>query len=208
MALFFSLLGFFIVTVAGSTCGDRNSCSMELYEYENCVKAQHTAMEVRLHTLETEMKRLHQENSRVVSFFAGLSASVTPVIGLLKFDNVMLNRGEVYNGTTGLFTAPVNGVYSFTLTIGLPQPEQATDYFRMHIMKNKEIIGYLFIEWEGKWTKRSESVVVELQEGDRVHAMVATAPAAFTQIGGTSSYPGTPYSSHFSGFLIQHDHKH
>ncbi|XP_062602487.1 heavy metal-binding protein HIP-like [Saccostrea cucullata] len=208
MALYFSLLAFCIVTVAGSTCGDRNSCSLELFEYENCVKTQHTAMEVRLHSLETEMKKIHKETSLVVSFFCGLSASVTPVLGHLKFDNVMLNKGDGYNRTTGVFTAPVDGVYSFTLTISLPQPEKATDYFQMYIKKNKETIGYLFIDWGGKWTKRSESVLVELQKGDLVHTMVAIAPAEFTQIGGNSTYPGTLYSSHFAGFLIQHKHQH
>jgi hypothetical protein len=54
------LLSFFVVTVAGSTCSDMSSCSMKLYDYDNCMKTHHTAMEVRLHHLEKEMKALHE----------------------------------------------------------------------------------------------------------------------------------------------------
>ncbi|XP_048742445.2 cerebellin-3-like [Ostrea edulis] len=207
MGPLFCLLGVFVITVAGSSCSDRNSCSMKLYEFENCLKTQHTAMEVRLQALETEMKELHEDTSYHASFLAGITPSVKLVNrSMLIFNNVMLNKGGGYNGTSGIFTAPVKGVYSFTLTIGLHAPEVATNNLEFHIMKSTEIVGFLFIEWEGKWLKRSESTVVDLQAGDRIHVMVAIAPDEFDELPGASDYPGSAYNNHFSGFLIEHEH--
>jgi hypothetical protein len=141
------------------------------------------------------------------SFLAGVIPSAKLINGsTLKFNNVMLNLGGGYNGTTGIFTAPLKGVYSFTLSIGINAPEEASNYLNFHIMKNKDIVGFLFVEWEGKWLKRTESTVVELEKGDRVHVMVANAPVEFGDLPGASDYPGSTHTSHFSGFLVMHLH--
>ncbi|XP_061195202.1 complement C1q-like protein 4 [Saccostrea echinata] len=195
MPLYF-LLCFFVFRVSGSMCEDRISCSNSLYQYENCLKTHDTAVVDRVTTLETEVTKLEEATTPLVSFFAGLKTDVKVATGHLTFDRDLLNEGHAYNCSTGVFTAPVHGVYSFTLTIGMPTPNTATDYLRLHIMKNKEIVGYLFIEWEDMWLKRSEATLVELHEGDQVHIMIDTAPAGFTTIAGTS------YHSHFAGFLI------
>lgn len=36
-----------------------------------------------------------------------------PTNTTLKFDEVLLNKGDGYDSNTGIFTAPANGVYSF-----------------------------------------------------------------------------------------------
>jgi glyoxylate utilization-related uncharacterized protein len=150
---------------------------------------------------------LFTDTSYHVSFLAGIASPIKLVNdSTVKLNNVMLNKGGGYNGTTGIFTAPTKGVYSFTLTIGINAPEEATGYLEFHIMKSKDIVGFLFVEWEGKWLKRSENTVVELEAGDLIHVMVAKAPVEFDELLGASDYPGSTHTSHFSGFLIEHLH--
>ncbi|XP_062617679.1 complement C1q-like protein 4 [Saccostrea cucullata] len=196
MSPLYVLLGFFVLGTSGTMCEDRNSCSNSLYQFENCLKTHDTAVGNRIDTLEAEVEKLKEAATPLVSFFAELKADVQVVTGSLNFDHMLLNEGHAYNCSTGVFTSPVHGVYSFMLTIGMPTPESATDYLRLRIMKNKEVVGYLFIEWEGMWLKRSEVTIVELQAGDQVYVQIDTAPVGFTAIAGTSHH------SHFSGFLI------
>lgn len=56
-----------------------------------------------------------------IAFYIGLSQSIkekpkTAECPLL-FDTVMLNQGNFYNATDGVFTTPVAGVYIFLLVI-------------------------------------------------------------------------------------------
>ncbi|XP_062602483.1 collagen alpha-2(VIII) chain-like isoform X2 [Saccostrea cucullata] len=199
---YFLLLNFFVLAVTGSLSGDRHSCSNTLSQYENCLKTHDLTMETRIQNLETEMKNIQAGTRQVVAFHASLSTDVKVEKGPLKFDKVLFNRGNGYNDTAGVFTAPVQGVYSFTLTLGPYTPKTAPDLFRVQIMKNREIVRYLYIEWKGSWLKKSENTIVELQVGDEVDVRMYNAPAGFTSIGGTNNHPGSSYYSHFSGFLI------
>ncbi|KAJ8302275.1 hypothetical protein KUTeg_021262 [Tegillarca granosa] len=42
---------------------------------------------------------------------------ITPMDGVIRFENVLLNEGNGYNSATGEFTAPTDGVYVFSWTI-------------------------------------------------------------------------------------------
>ncbi|XP_062621363.1 uncharacterized protein LOC134282953, partial [Saccostrea cucullata] len=55
---------------------------------------------------------------KIVAFHAILSKRLNniPVNTILKFENVLTNEGKGYSPTTGKFTAPVDGVYSFSWT--------------------------------------------------------------------------------------------
>lgn len=57
-----------------------------------------------------------------VAFFAALPTNKdmpkgVEVAGNYSFSDVVINVGEAYNASTGRFTAPVDGVYKFTVTI-------------------------------------------------------------------------------------------
>ncbi len=55
-----------------------------------------------------------------VAFFAALESTYgvgVPTQTDLAFSTVVTNVGKAYNATSGRFTAPVNGVYKFSVTI-------------------------------------------------------------------------------------------
>ncbi|XP_062587616.1 heavy metal-binding protein HIP-like isoform X2 [Saccostrea cucullata] len=72
--------------------------------------------------MKDEMIRLRQENQscrgNIVAFHATLSKTLNsiPINTVIKFGNVLTNEGGGYNPTTGKFTAPEDGVYSFSWT--------------------------------------------------------------------------------------------
>ena len=53
-----------------------------------------------------------------VSFEATLTS--TPTTNRIKFDQVRLNDGGHYDGTTGEFTCPVSGIYFFSMLMASP----------------------------------------------------------------------------------------
>lgn len=55
---------------------------------------------------------------KTIAFHAILSTGLTntPPDTIIKFGQVLVNEGSGYNPTTGKFTAPLDGVYSFSWT--------------------------------------------------------------------------------------------
>ena len=74
----------------------------------------------------------------VVAFSAMLSKDTT--IGpraILKYDHVVTNWGGAYQPTTGIFTAPYDGVYSISCSL-MSHP---SNYVHLSIMKNGQSIS-------------------------------------------------------------------
>ncbi|VDI56771.1 Hypothetical predicted protein [Mytilus galloprovincialis] len=77
---------------------------------------------------ESKMTKLKQDNekefsemkkvSKKYAFFATLSSdrSNLPANAVVMFDTVSLNEGDAYDGTTGIFTCPEDGLYHFSWT--------------------------------------------------------------------------------------------
>ena len=62
---------------------------------------------------------------------------------VVVFGKVTLNSGSAYDGNTGIFTAPTDGIYSFTWTI-LTTPGSL---FHTEIVINGNLIGYNHAKW-------------------------------------------------------------
>ncbi|XP_055999061.1 cerebellin-3-like [Ostrea edulis] len=169
-----------------------NSCGLHLSEFEECIKNRFTSMETELTTLKTYLP-----GKKPVSFMAQPSSRFKSSSGkFLKFGRVTTNKGNGYDGKTGVFTAPVAGTYSFTLTIGMPTPSSTSDYLRLHILHNNYQVGFWWTPWVGKWIKISENILLDMKKGDNVRIKVYSWPKEFQYIGGTTH-------SNFNGFLIQ-----
>lgn len=60
---------------------------------------------------------------------------------VIVFDNVVTNVGNAYNSHVGIFVAPVNGIYVFSVTLFSP----ASVSFHANIVKNGQILTWLYL---------------------------------------------------------------
>ncbi|XP_056001999.1 cerebellin-1-like [Ostrea edulis] len=206
LQVFYLLICIPLVTLSKSDCPCKNeirnynicmksanSCGLHLSEFEECVKDRFTSMETEIKTLKGSIPN----GTKHVSFMAYSSSTLKLTPGnFLKFGRVTTNKGNGYDSATGVFTAPVAGTYSFTLTIGLPTPSSSSDYLRLIIMYNNKEVGRVWAGWGGLWIKTTENVFVDMKKGEKVLIKVLTWPKEYPYIAG-----GT--GSNFNGFLIQ-----
>ena len=127
------------------------------------------------------------------AFFASLKQNPYILTGLnavVKFDDVRVNRGQGYNPSTGVFTAPRKGLYHFSCMI-LGGYGHVVHY---QLSKNDALYtaGY---STKGVHTSSTLSVVVEMKKGDRVsikHRHTANSEKVY----------GAHHST-FSGYFMQ-----
>ena len=100
------------------------------------------------------------------AFFASLVKdpyTLTGSNGVVKFEDVRVNRGQGYNPSTGVFTAPRKGLYHIScLILG-----HNGNYVHYQLSKNDALYtaGY---STKGAHTASTLSVIVEMKKGERV----------------------------------------
>ena len=100
----------------------------------------------------------------VVAFTAMLSKDTTiGPFATLKYDHVVTNWGGAYRPTTGIFTAPYDGLYSISCTL-MSHP---SNYVHLGIMKNGQIISILFSH-SNTYPQASQTLHLILNKGDRI----------------------------------------
>ena len=125
-----------------------------------------------------------------MAFTAGVtSSSTTWNSGTLIFNSVILNVGNGYNPSTGVFTSPVAGTYVFYVTA----IEYSTQYLLVDIVLNS--VSKVRLEGNNSATFQTGTnmVVLNLQKGDSVLVRYASGKGYYT-----SSVPITT----FTGFLV------
>ena len=130
------------------------------------------------------------------AFFANVSAEISSD-GVLVFNTVRFNNGSHYSGTTGLFTAPVDGVYMFAMGTLLKTPN-TTSYGRLRIRINGVTQSAYTVHSSYNSTRNYEplswSGCLELDANDTVGVYFDGANSAAT-------YGGSGYT-YFNGHLI------
>jgi hypothetical protein len=126
------------------------------------------------------------------AFFASLVKqpyTLTDINSVVKFEDVRVNRGEGYNPSTGVFTAPRKGLYHVSCLI-LGNNGHDVAY---QLNKNDALYttGY---STKGVHTASTLSVIVEMKKGDRVFIKHRTSSSQ--QITGN-------HHSTFSGYFLQ-----
>nr|XP_034307440.1 heavy metal-binding protein HIP-like [Crassostrea gigas] len=82
------------------------------------------------------------------------------------FDKVSLNEGNAYDKTSGVFTAPSDGIYSFSWTI----LTKAGKYFVSEIVQNGQKVAYNNSDGRGHlgWPLSTSHANIKMKKGDKV----------------------------------------
>jgi hypothetical protein len=83
------------------------------------------------------------------------------------FGKVTLNSGSAYNGKTGIFTAPADGIYSFTWTILANNGY----YFNTQIVINGNIVAYNMADSKtggSHYAATSTTAMIRMKRKDKV----------------------------------------
>ncbi|XP_056100395.1 cerebellin-2-like isoform X2 [Rhinichthys klamathensis goyatoka] len=128
-------------------------------------------MEEKLNALHEEVRELKSKNEeRVkVAFSASLPDSVGPFpeATTLLYKNTFINIGNAYDTITGIFTAPVKGVYFFIFVV-FNAGEEATG---VRLLKNDNFVVLASDNAPGHDSEDTtiNSVSLLLERGDRIH---------------------------------------
>ncbi|KAF7688941.1 complement C1q-like protein 3 [Silurus meridionalis] len=147
-------------------------------------------MEALMGEIELELK--NQKAIRNIAFSAALSNSVGQYNEdvTLVYSKVITNTGQAYNPVTGIFTAPLNGIYyiRFTSCGNTGRHGMAVDLY-----KNNEKMSGLVKESDGYMTYFSGGLILQLEVGDTVYTKL---PA------NTKLYDDVNNRTTFSGFVV------
>ncbi|KAL7373231.1 hypothetical protein ABVT39_001992 [Epinephelus coioides] len=156
-----------------------------------------TVLETRMSSSENEVAELKRENADrpKVAFSAGLTDAghVGPFNTeiTLKFSKVFTNIGQAYSPTTGIFTAPVRGVYYFRFTLWGGRPSAWMGAYLYHNEK-KMTLSYDYND-EHAYVSASNALILQLEKGDVVYLALYPGSGVFDD-----SFNRTI----FSGFLL------
>ncbi|XP_038154561.1 paramyosin-like isoform X6 [Cyprinodon tularosa] len=138
-----------------------------------------------------------QRNSEAelkVAFSVGLTDS--GIVGpfeeetTLIFSKTITNIGQGYNSSSGVFTAPVRGLYFFSFTAA----DYQKGYMGLYLYRNQQpVLFSLDLNDHGGYTSTTSVVVLQLEGGDIVRLAL---PASYRLYDDSRSF------SVFSGFLL------
>jgi len=130
----------------------------------------------------------------------GFASTEDSAHGTVPFNQTVYNTGGHYNTSSYTFTAPVNGLYAFTLNISLNAINDSSSYFGFNF-----VIGGTANSWQWIW-ENSKAHDYWSHCTARQFIMDAGETAYITLQGsGTgqfSSIRGGANDSTFSGFLV------
>lgn len=104
------------------------------------------------------------------------------------FDKVSLNEGKAYDSTSGKFTAPLDGTYSFTWTT----LTQSGKYFLSEIVRNGQPFVYNWTDGRGLTgsTMSTSHANIKMQKGDKAWIRVHGSSGQFVRGGDYSYFTG------------------
>ncbi|XP_052677046.1 complement C1q tumor necrosis factor-related protein 3-like [Crassostrea angulata] len=104
-------------------------------------------------------------NGKIVAFHAILSKRLhnVPTNTIIKFGKVLVNEGSGYNTTTGKFTAPFDGVYSFSWSYCT---DKGTNAYLGGYVDGNLITKISNYAQASTWKNTSGHLVIKLKKGN------------------------------------------
>ncbi|XP_053180634.1 complement C1q-like protein 2 isoform X3 [Scomber japonicus] len=153
-----------------------------------------TVLEARMNTSEKEVEELKRQNADQpkVAFSLGLtnSGQVGPFNTdiTLKFSKVFAHLGQAYSPTTGLFTAPVRGVYYFSFNIMDQRKNVWTGVYLYH--NDKRLLLNDDYNDEHANNRISNSLALQLEKGDLVYMVLPAHRSVFDDANDHTTFNG------------------
>ena len=126
----------------------------------------------------------------IPAFTASSTVAKDMVAGeIVKFDKVLTNNKNCYNPTTGVFTAPITGLYQVSATV----MSSSSKSLYVHLWQNENSMVALYAA--AGYNEATVNTVLNLKKNDRLYLKVKDGSRAMNN---GKEYP---YST-FSGYLL------
>ena len=153
--------------------------------------------EEKVRTLTEKLNRLEKLHSVNVAFTAVISKEGLTGLGpgeILIFDKVITNLGNGYHGNSGIFEAPVSGLYVFNMDIMVRGGQRQYTQF---VVNGRHLMSNYAKATEAKhYASSSRTLTISLTTGDKVWIQTPNAPSH-----GDGVVHGNGFST-FSGWLL------
>ncbi|XP_062619586.1 heavy metal-binding protein HIP-like [Saccostrea cucullata] len=110
----------------------------------------------------SNLDMIHRDKQGVIAFNALLTDNTHQSKAVIIFKKITLNSGNAYNATTGKFTAPVDGIYSFSWTIATDAGQRLSTEI-IHIDKP---VSYNHVY--GNYETGSTTANIEMKKNEQV----------------------------------------
>ncbi|KAL7848447.1 hypothetical protein AOLI_G00231650 [Acnodon oligacanthus] len=160
------------------------------------LKQKNAALEGRVVSTEVGVEALREENANrpkvAFSFASGLNGHLGPfnVDTTLVFSKEITNVGKAFSPITGVFTAPLRGVYYFRFNLF---GNSASHWVAVYLFKNQENILYVSERPDGVNEYISSGATLLLEKGDLVYIKLNS---------GCQIFDNSDNHCTFSGFLL------
>eukprot|EP00105_Crassostrea_gigas_P014079 XP_011430626.1 PREDICTED: complement C1q tumor necrosis factor-related protein 3 [Crassostrea gigas] len=111
-------------------------------------------------------RRTWNSNDTTVAFHVYLKNSISSLSQnqIIKYNHIVTNIGEGYDTSTGKFTAPVDGVYSFTWTYLTKKGAKA---YIGGVLDGKQIVWTVMEDQTATWASTTGHLVVRMKKGSQ-----------------------------------------
>ncbi|XP_036417923.1 cerebellin-3-like [Colossoma macropomum] len=159
------------------------------------LKQLNAALEGRVVSTEVGVEALREENANrpkvAFSSASGLNGYLGPGVNtILVFSKEITNIGNAFSPITGVFTAPLRGVYYFRFNVF---SNSASHWMCVHLFKNQEKILYVSERPDGVNEYISSGATLLLEKGDLVYIKLLAECQIFDNVDNHCN---------FSGFLL------
>ncbi|XP_003454798.2 complement C1q-like protein 3 [Oreochromis niloticus] len=185
---------FLILLFCGLTLAQDTVETDAMTEKFNSLETKMMNIESKLENYESRILQLEQKERNAVIFSAGIG--VDSPFGpfntdiTMIYDTVLVNIGNAYSPVTGIFTAPVSGVYFFTIFSHAGGRHETW----LHLYKNNEVILHIHDHPSTDPADNGgNAAFLQLQQGDTVYVRLKA---------NTHVYKARTVTT-FSGFLVK-----